>query len=194
MDWSLCVICQTKLSEPCKCPLDSLQEGSGFEAYKSFLQNAAKFREHESMPIELKFGPEENVESFVRNRAVWHKQCHIKFANSKLERVLLKKRKHEESNSNTVTTDERRKSIRTKLTDKDVCIFCGSGDEELHQVTTLGEDENVRMMATELQDTERLAKLSSGDMIAIECVYHRKCMTSLKNRYKSLVRKNSFDH
>lgn len=31
-------------------------------------------------------------------------------------------------------------------------------------------------------------------MIAIECVYHRKCMTSLKNRYKSLVRKNSFDH
>jgi hypothetical protein len=111
-----------------------------------------------------------------------------------LERLLQKKRKHEEGNDNTVSTDERRKSIRNKLSAKDLCIFCDRGHDELHQVTTLGVDENVRMMAMELQDTEILAKLASGDMIATECMYHRKCMTSLKNRYKSLLRKKNADH
>ena len=32
------------------------------------------------MPEELKFALEENVESFVQNRARWHKSCRIKFA------------------------------------------------------------------------------------------------------------------
>jgi len=69
MDWSLCIICRTELSEPCKCPLDSLQEGSGLGLQVLFAENVSQFREHESMPVKLKFGPEENVESFVRNRA-----------------------------------------------------------------------------------------------------------------------------
>lgn len=190
MDWSLCAICQSTLSEPIKCPLDSLQEGKGVESYKSFLKNVSQFREYNSMPVEVKFGSEENVETFVKNRAVWHKTCHIKFSNSKLERVLAKKRKSEE-----VSDDDRRKSKRIQLPDlKEVCIFCGKDDGDLHQVTTLGVDENVRMMATELQDTVLLAKLAGGDMIATECKYHRKCMTSLKNCYNSVLRKKNVDH
>ena len=82
----------------------------------------------------------------------------------------------------------------TNFLPKMYVFFCGRGNDELHQVTTLEVDENVRMMATELQDTDLHAKLASGDMIATESMYHRKCMTSLKNRYRSLLREKNVDH
>lgn len=187
MDWSLCAICQTKLPEPCKCPLDSLQEGSGLEAYSSFFQNVLLFREHNAMPVELKFALEENVESFVQNRARWHKSCRIKFANSKLERVIEKKRKQSVD-----INDDRRKSKRVSLPSKELCFFCGcKGNENLHLVTSLSVDENVKMMATELQATVLLAKLARGDMIATDSMYHLKCMNAFRSKYKSSIRRRN---
>ncbi|XP_050705405.1 glutamate receptor U1-like [Eriocheir sinensis] len=38
-------------------------------------------------------------------------------------------------------------------------------------------------MVTELQDTELLSRMASGDLIAIEAKYHLKCLTSLRNSY-----------
>lgn len=127
----------------------------------------------------------------VANRAVWHKQCRLKFSNSKLERLVTsRKRKREDSSDN----DQKRKSRRCSVLSNNVCIFCGEiGNEDLHQVATLEVDQNVRMMATELQDTNFLATLSSGDMVAIASVYHRKCKTSLKNRYRSKLREQNDD-
>ncbi len=40
----------------------------------------------------------------------------------------------------------------------------------------------VRKCALELNDTALLAKLSAGDMIAIEAKYRRKCLIALYNR------------
>ena len=40
-------------------------------------------------------------------------------------------------------------------------------------------DKNVWRCATELGDTELLAKLSAGDMVAIEAKYHRNCLRAL---------------
>ena len=48
-------------------------------------------------------------------------------------------------------------------------------------------------MATELKDTDLLAKLAGGDMVAIEAKYHTNCMVSLRNRYRSFVRSSSTD-
>lgn len=45
-------------------------------------------------------------------------------------------------------------------------------------------------MATELRDTRLLAKLSSGDMTAIDALYHKNCLTTFTNRYRSFVRKS----
>ena len=42
-------------------------------------------------------------------------------------------------------------------------------------------DKNVWRCATELGDTELLAKLSAGDMVAIEAKYHRNCLRALYN-------------
>lgn len=188
MDWSLCAICQKKSPESLKCPLDSLQEGTGLKAYENFLKNVAKFRECEDMPVQLKFASDVNPSVFVDNRAAWHKQCHLKFSNSKLGRVLVKKRKADDDECKV----DQRKSKR-KLEDNTLCIFCGLSGEDLHHVTTLGVHDNVKKMATELQDTDLLAKLAAGDMIAIEAKYHRKCMLSLRHRYRSLIRKSTSD-
>jgi len=43
-------------------------------------------------------------------------------------------------------------------------------------------------MALELNDTSLLAKLSSGDMIAMDAVYHKQCLTGFFNRYGSSMR------
>ena len=43
-------------------------------------------------------------------------------------------------------------------------------------------------MATDVKDTKLLAKLSAGDLIAIDAVYHLKCILSFSNRHRSLQR------
>ena len=43
-------------------------------------------------------------------------------------------------------------------------------------------------MATELKDTIILAKLSPGDMVAKDVVYHKHCLTGLFTRYRSSIR------
>jgi hypothetical protein len=62
-------------------------------------------------------------------------------------------------------------------------------DDELHQAATWNIDGSVRSMATQLRDTKLLAKLSVGDMAALDAVYHKKCYTQLYNRHKSATRK-----
>eukprot|EP00794_Sanderia_malayensis_P011697 gene11697-12916_t len=46
-------------------------------------------------------------------------------------------------------------------------------------------DSRVRRVATETQDTRILAKLSEGDMIAIDAVYHSVCLSSYYNKERS---------
>ena len=43
-------------------------------------------------------------------------------------------------------------------------------------------DKNVRRCAIKLRDTELLAKLSAGDMVAIEAKYHRNSFRALYNK------------
>ena len=187
MDWSLCVICQEKRpSEPLRCPLNSLHDGTGLNAYETFLETVAQFREAVCLPVHLQFKKEENVSCFAENRASWHKSCHLKFSKTKLDKALSKKRKSDDCDETS------RRSLKRQACNKDVCIFCGSGNnDDLHQVTTFTVNDTVKMMATELQDTDLLSKLAGTDMIASEAKYHRNCMRSFKNRYRSLLQEKS---
>ena len=109
------------------------------------------------------------------------------FAKSKLEKALSKKRKNELE-----PVVNPRKVFRRQFSGNnvDLCIFCGAdGNEELHQVTTFAVDENVRKMATDMEDLNLLSKVSGPDMIASEAKYHRKRMRSFKNRYRSWIQK-----
>ena len=68
-----------------------------------------------------------------------------------------------------------------------VCFFC-KGDakaEPLHEFTTFNADKSVKVMATEMNDTDILVKLAD---VAIEAKYHLACLTKYRNQYRSHIR------
>ena len=55
---------------------------------------------------------------------------------------------------------------------------------------TLDVNVHIREMLTELRDTRFLAKIGTDDLVAQEVRYHLKCLTKLRNRYRSHKRKS----
>ena len=55
------------------------------------------------------------------------------------------------------------------------CFFCDEADDEknLRKASTMEFDRRIRATATTLRDEKLLAKLSQGDMVAIEARYHK---------------------
>ncbi len=51
---------------------------------------------------------------------------------------------------------------------------------------TLGLDKRIRDAAILLSDDKLLARLSEGDLVAIEARYHKNCLTSLGNRVRAI--------
>ncbi len=177
--WSRCVICQQKSAEPLKCPLESLRTG-GETFYSSFLENVEVFRSIKALPTDIYF----TADDFKQHHASWHKSCHLKYSNSKLKKAQKRKA------TNLDDSEERRPSKCQALNIRH-CMFCEKGMEEgdLHHVLTFDADKNIRGIVSDLQDNQLLAQIGSGDLIAKETKYHLKCLTSLRNRYRSHQRK-----
>ena len=75
-----------------------------------------------------------------------------------------------------------------------VCIFCDEiGDkQESRKASTFGLDKRVRDCAYLIGDKCQLCKLSSDNMVAIDAVYHRACLTQF---YQSpLILTELFQH
>ena len=108
----------------------------------------------------------------------------MKYSNSKLKKAQKRKA------TNLDDSEERRPSKRQALNIRH-CMFCEKGMEEgdLHHVLTFDADKNIRDIVSDLQDNQLLAQIGSGDLIAKEAKYHLKCLTSLRNRYRSHQRK-----
>ena len=51
-------------------------------------------------------------------------------------------------------------------------------------------NKHVWQWATELGESKIIAKLSEGDMVATETKYHKKCLTSLFNRFRKHQHQN----
>ena len=103
----------------------------------------------------------------------------------KLQRA--EKRKQSSMNSSKEDTSSSSKVTRlnsggASATKNTNCLFCDQCSPTLHQVSTFILDKNVRQCALELQDTVLLAKLSAGDLISQEAVYHKKRLVSLYNK------------
>ena len=46
-------------------------------------------------------------------------------------------------------------------------------------------------MAENMEDTEMIARISSGDLVALEAKYHFQCLTKYRNRYRSFCRQSN---
>ena len=62
-----------------------------------------------------------------------------------------------------------------------------SGTDTLHGVATYQVDTRARKCAAQVGDNELLARLSMGDMVALEAKYHSKCLLALYYRAKTTV-------
>ena len=105
----------------------------------------------------------------------------------KLQRVV---KRHENRQNDEVDNESSNKKTRYSsggaMFNNYSCFFCGGKESKLHQVTTFALDKRVRDSALKIADTVLLAKLSVGDLISQEAVYHNKCLVSLYNRAERL--------
>ena len=180
-NWQLCAICQETTSEALQCPADTKRSDVG-AGYKSLAGNIEKFTKLGCMPTDLCLSRldkgKEYEGTFVANKARWHKSCYALSSSTKLK---CAEKRH-------ATLDE--DPVGGKFTHSNVticskeiilaCFICDKCDgQTLHSVSTLGLDDRVREYATLLSKERLLAKLSGGDLIALEAKYHTKCLSML---------------
>ena len=69
-----------------------------------------------------------------------------------------------------------------------LCLFCGEvgKKKELRRAATLGLDRKVKECAQVVGDRHLLAELAAGDMVAINAVYHRPCLTRLYRKAETV--------
>lgn len=188
MDWKACVICQKPTSEPLSCP----QAGKRIDAaivYSHFLKNVREFREVDGLPADFLLTNETTSDILMDNNASWHRHCHQKFNNTKLDRLKTKKRKCETDPTESSISRSKRRSLDTHINQK--CIFCETENTlKLHAYSTIAAEISLREMADKMNDTWMIAKISQGDLVAIEAKYHFLCLIRYKNRYRSFLRQN----
>ena len=113
--------------------------------------------------------------------AKWHKSCQLKYTTSKLSRV---KKRLAPGPSNEVVS----KFMRSGAPSTQESLhgfFCDkieTSKDKLHNASTFKMDNRVRTCALQLQDESLLAKLSAGDMVAQDAVYHSSCLVALYNK------------
>ena len=128
--------------------------------------------------------------TMVAHQAKWHKTCMLQYNNTMLRRA--EKRPIASSSAFGSSDDvpgKRTSSLSSEASTSDAsCFLCGeSGTETLHGVATYQVDTRVRKCAAQVGDNELLARLSMGDMVALEAKYHSKCLLALYYRAKTTV-------
>uniref|UniRef100_UPI00358F6776 uncharacterized protein n=1 Tax=Myxine glutinosa TaxID=7769 RepID=UPI00358F6776 len=93
-DWNKCVLCQKITRESLQCPAESKRHDVGV-GYFTIAFNIRRFNELHELPMPLELGRLDDgngIEAtFLENNAKWHKSCHTKFNNIKLQRAEKRK-------------------------------------------------------------------------------------------------------
>lgn len=99
---------------------------------------------------------------------------------TEIKRIEKRNWENEESTTSSVKT---RRSVGDSA-EKGVeqCLVRDQRDGNLHKPSTFEIDNKVRKYAIDLQDTKLLSKLAGGAMVAIDAVYHSKCLVTYYNR------------
>ena len=130
--------------------------------------------------------------TMAANNAQYHQSCRLKYNNTKLKRAEKRALKTDSEDLEVIIPCKRSRSQSIEASiQKDLCFFCGQppGTSGLHEAATFQVDERVKNCAELLEDTILLAKLSVGDMVALEAKYHTKCLVGLYNRARKVKSK-----
>jgi len=188
-NWDICALCQE---------LGGTLINPSATGYATLATNLSAFHELNNVPLNInvsRLDDGDGMEKMLtKHEAKWHKKCYVLCNVTKVERA----RKLQEKACLNTDQSPLKKHLRsaatpacpmeTEETHQPTCFFCDETTGDFHKAETISLDTRVRQIATELRDTKLLAKLSVGDMIAIDAVYHFKCLTSFYNKHRSQQR------
>ena len=183
-DRSKCIFCQdNQTTEPLKCPVNSLNTEIQESGYITISQNLVSFAELDALPFDIaRLDNGQGVQDTLKTcEAKWHKSCQLKYTTTKLSWV--KKRSAPGPSNEVVSKFTRSGAPSTQ--ESLHCFFCDkieTSKDKLHNASTFKMDNRVRTCALQLQDESLLAKLSAGDMVAQDAVYHSSCLVALYNK------------
>ena len=203
MDWSLCFICQS--DEPQNATVDpssSVKLRNNPErlsaAYRQVVNNIQELNELGELPdfVFVQNTSDSDAENILQlmmsNNVVWHKACRSAVDNQKVQRA---RKKHQVPLSISPVKTRAARSVIQALPSTSSsephdtpCLFCDEvgNKDELRKAATLGLDKKVKECARVLGDKHLLSKLSAGDMISINAVYHRMCLTRLYRKVETV--------
>ena len=208
VDWSSCIICQVHSYEKLECPSDFKHKGyDPFKTYQNIANNINRFQELNAIPIDSLILSKEKCtpDLFLTMKAKFHKLCRNKFSDMKSQRmeqrintIEIEPQPEDEQNVDCKITEEETISQATQSStrpsaskdaaenDDLLCFFCGKGKpQNLRRASTFKLDKKVRECAMTLQDFDLLAKLSEGDMIAQDAMYHPLWLLAFYKKAKS---------
>ncbi|KAG0705544.1 hypothetical protein GWK47_024480 [Chionoecetes opilio] len=132
----------------------------------------------------------DGVEATLRTHsAQWHKKCRLKF-NKKIFDQQSRAEQNQFQDSNLVPVLNRAHTIsscpQASTVNRAYLFFCNkpAGTADLHEAATKEIDKNFGDVPLNWGTLNLLAKLSAGDMIAIEAKYHRNCLRALYNKIR----------
>ena len=187
IDWAICFLCQRITEEKLTCPLDYAHGGGG---YKTLARTLPMFYELCDLPSFLQLSRLDEgggIEStLMKQKAKYHKSCNLRYNDKNL--IRSQKRKCCSEMPEVAERFTRQKKSQPDFPDK-TCLFCnklGTSTNPLRNASTGDLDTKVKQCAINLQDEQLLAKLSRGDVVAIEMKYHPQCLVTLYNRDRAL--------
>ena len=191
-DWSKCCLCQQeKNNETLISPLSTFQRKQDYAGYINIARNVPLFHALNDMPIALdpsRLDEGEGIENtLIRNGAKYHQSCRFLFNNTKLERAKQRRAVPSTSGEN----DDQPRTKRRKSADipKVECFFCEEEDDisNMQEGMTERLNEHLNQCARTLNDGKLLAKLSAGDVVALEIKYHLRCLQKLYNAERAYL-------
>ena len=119
--------------------------------------------------------------TLAADTAKWHTACYVMCKATKEKRAIrLRDKAIQETPDSPVKKHLRSASTSARAMSVDqkhlpTSFFCDETTGEMHRAGTMHIDASIRKTAITMKGT---SKLSAGDMIAINAVYHKKCLTS----------------
>ncbi|KAK3921529.1 Chromosome-associated kinesin KIF4 [Frankliniella fusca] len=188
INWELCCICQEGSGKPPVCPADNPNKNLRNAGYISFSDNVELLKKYSHVfPSGRK--PEHFdegcgvKETLIKNKAKWHSKCIIKYTTrfSTILQTLTSDDVPQEQKVHDIKTRSSSVAIDPK---EEVCFICKNkrtelNNEPLHHCMSKEVRDSVEKYAKKANNTEILAFLSEGDLIAQEAKYHGRCMLDL---------------
>ena len=188
--WTKCCLCQAEKKEPLTSPAANPTRRTE-DGYSLLGKNIPLFHEANALPIKMdpqRLNDGTGIEATLRkNEALYHTSCKLLFNNSKLQRA----EKRSTPATDSVGDGSSGKKLPRRMSDpkRIECFICEeeSNLDDLRQASTMKLNERLNECAKTLNDGKLLAKLSAGDVVALELKYHGVCLAGLYNRERAYL-------